>query len=183
MSKPRRPSTRGDYSAHTRRCLLPAAVEVYGDRVTTRAIGGPPDVAETLAGVLVTGVECRALARSKQAECCSWRAHGHIDRAQQTLAISSRPEKQNDKICPSMCARICSAHGSQTAAATLMSSTPAWHIAGCSGYVNAPLVQRALPAAPVKVALRALPDTGALLRGITAYSFSWSAPRTAFVVV
>ena len=72
MHRKQKPSTCGDYSAHTRRCLLPAAVEVYGDTVTTKAAKGPPGVAGTPAGALVTGVECWGLSRSKQAECCSW---------------------------------------------------------------------------------------------------------------
>ena len=61
MLKAKKPSTRGDYSAHTWGCLLPAAVEVYGDTVTTKAAKGPLGVARMPAGVLVTGVECLAL--------------------------------------------------------------------------------------------------------------------------
>ena len=48
--------------------MLPAAVEVYGNRVTTKAAKGPLGVARMPAGVLVTGVEYLALPQSKQAE-------------------------------------------------------------------------------------------------------------------
>ena len=77
--------------------MLPAAVEVYGNRVTTRAAKGPPGVAGTLAGVLIIGVENRTLARSRQAERCSRRAVVTLIGDSKNAVISSRPEKQKIK--------------------------------------------------------------------------------------
>ena len=103
-------STCRDYSAHTRRCLLPATVEVCGNAVTTRAAEGLPSSAEVPASVLIIGVENRALSRSKQAERCSQRAVVTLIGHSRHTDISSRPEKQKGKIRSSMCVRICDTH-------------------------------------------------------------------------
>ena len=110
LSQVKKPSTREDYSAHTRRCLLPLAVEVYSNAVVTRATGVFSPLAEVPAGVPITEVECRALPQSKQAERCSQRAVVTLIGHSRHTDISSRPEKQKGKIRPSMCVRICDTH-------------------------------------------------------------------------
>ena len=59
-------------------------------------------LAGTPAGVPITEVECRALARSRQAERCSRRAVVTLIGDSKNAVISSRPEKQKGKIRPSM---------------------------------------------------------------------------------
>ena len=83
--------------AHTRRCLLLAVVEVYGNRITTRATGILSLLAEVPASVLIIGVENRTLARSRQAERCSRRAVVTLIGDSKNAVISSRPEKQKVK--------------------------------------------------------------------------------------